>query len=157
MDGTRRAMPIQRRVVCVIESRTVRAIERLGRRVVRLVQRDRIAAARLEVDELREQLDAADAVGDRVVHLHHDRGATVVEALDHGRFPQRTRPVEAHAGDRADEVEEPALVARRRHHDAAEVEVEIEVRILRQRGGPIRIGGVSTRWRRRGIVRLACS
>ena len=108
-----------------------------------------------EVDEQREQRHAADAVGDRVVHLHRERGALVPSA------PSRpSKSVNSHSGrarskpadrDRLQRVEQRALGARAGEPHAAQVEVEVERGSTVQRGGPSRNGGDTTRWRRRGM------
>ncbi len=43
----------------------------------------------LQVVDVGEHLDGADAVGDRVAQVQHRRGASVGEPLDEGRGPQR--------------------------------------------------------------------
>ena len=95
----------------------------------RLVARLRLGVA-LEVDHRERELQAADAVGDRVMDLLQHRGAPAGEALDDRELPQRARPVERLLGERAAQVEQRAVVAGRGHRDDAHVRVEIERRIV---------------------------
>ena len=92
-------MPSIRRDECASESRTSRACPSSPAPGTRPACRRRVAARRrVEVDELREQRHAADAVGDRVVHLHRERGALgavgVVETFEQRELPERTGAVE---------------------------------------------------------------
>ena len=82
-----------------------------------------------EVDEPGEQIHATHAVGHRVVHLHRERGALAVravEAFDERELPKRPGPVEARRRDRLHCVEQGPHRARAREPDAAQVEVEVE-------------------------------
>ena len=119
------------------------------RRVVRAVVVARFVVDRrwrwrrgvgLEVDERERELEAADAVGDRVMDLLEQRGAPVVEPLDERELPQRTGPVERLLGERAAEVEQRALAAVARKRDAADVRIEVERRVVGERGGTMRSG-----------------
>ena len=66
------------------------------RQVLRDRQRRRRLRGRvaLEVVEVGEHLDAADAVGHGVAEMHHRRGPATFEALDEGRGPQRPGDVQ---------------------------------------------------------------
>ena len=88
------------------------------------------AGCALEVEEHQQQLHAADAVGHRVVHLHHHRGPAVAEALDERVLPQRSGAVEAGHRGGAREVEH-GVVGRLAHADAAQVVHEVEVLVAR--------------------------
>ena len=87
----------------------------------------RVAGLALEVEQHHGELDAADAVGDRVVELLDDGRLAVGQALDHGELPQRAGPVEALHADRLGQVEQGAPVARRGRAHPAQVVVEVEV------------------------------
>ena len=81
-----------------------------------------------------EQLHAADAVGDRVVHLHRERGAFAVgavESFEERELPQRAGAVEARGRDRLQRVEQRAHRSGPGQPDAPQVEVEIEGRLGR--------------------------
>ena len=95
----------------------------LGRRAEQafLVARRVVAVRRLyvgvggigrDVDELHRQPQAADAVGDRVVHLGEQRRPTIRQALDDVEEPQRSRPIERVLVERGGQVEQLAVVAR---------------------------------------------
>ena len=76
------------------------------------------------------QVGAGDAVDRRVVHLGDEADLAVVEALDEPQLPQRPAAVERAAGDVADDLGQLVHRARRRHGDAVEVGVEVEVGVL---------------------------
>ena len=46
------------------------------------------------IDEVREHLDHAESVGDRVVHLYHRGGATLGQTVDDDQLPQRPVTIE---------------------------------------------------------------
>ena len=104
-------------------------------------QRSSVGVA-LEVVELAEQLERPDAVGDGVVHLHHQRRRCVPfrDALDEYGLPQRPRGVERRGVEHRREVEQLADRARLGEADAAEVEVEVEVGV----GDPLRRADAAT-------------
>ena len=131
-------MPSTRRLVWVTESRTSAIVPNdVGRghgREVLVVGR-RLGLA-FEVDELGEQRHAAHAVGDRVVHLHRERGTVAFEAFEQRELPQRARTIERSRRDRLQRVEQRRRVARWRQPQAAQVEVEVEGRLDRPAGRP---------------------
>ena len=71
----------------------------------------------------------ADAVGDGVVDLPHQRGPATLQTLDEVEHPQRAGAVVGVLVDRRHEVEQLALGARRRQGDLADVVVEVELRV----------------------------
>ena len=83
-----------------------------------------------EVEEVDEQLGARHAVDRRMVDLAQQRHVAVVEALDHVDLPQRPGPVERPAHDLAGERGELGRLAGGGEDVAADVVVEIEVRVL---------------------------
>ena len=86
-------------------------------------------ASRVRSTRCVEQFHAADAVGERVVHLHCHRRALAVgsfESFEERELPERARPVEARCRDRLQRVEQRALASRRGQPRAPEVEVEVE-------------------------------
>ena len=98
-----------------------RPLRRPRRRVLRL---------RLEVEEHRGDVDAGDAVDERVVALADDREAVAVEALDQPQLPERLRAVELLGEDPRGEVAQLLLGARRRQRGLAHVVVEVEVGVV---------------------------
>ena len=86
----------------------------------------------LQVEEHEQQLHPADAVAHRVVHLEHERGPALREALDERELPERSGAVEVtHRGGRRD-LEDRVERRRLRRAHAARVIAEVEVGI----GGP---------------------
>ena len=65
----------------------------------------------LEVEQEQGELDATDAVGERVVELHDECGPLTADVLDQCEFPQRTGTVEGFGGRRTSD----------RHHDVRRV------------------------------------
>ena len=88
----------------------------------------------LEVDERERQLESADTVGDRVVDLLQERGPAVAQPLDDRELPQRPGPVERSLRERAAEVEDRAVVARRGNRDDAHVRLQVERRVVGELG-----------------------
>ena len=74
-----------------------------------------------------DQPDAADAVDQRVVHLHVHREAVALEALDQVDLPERPVQVELVAVQSRDEDPELALAAGMGQGGVADVVVEIDV------------------------------
>jgi acetyl esterase/lipase len=87
-------------------------------------------ASRLHVEEVDHQLCAGDAVHGAVVHLRDDADVAVRQALDDVELPQRAAPVERRAGDLGGQLGELLVSPRARGPDAADVVVEVEVRVL---------------------------
>ena len=84
----------------------------------------------VEVEERQRHLHAALAVGDRVVHLLHERGLAAAQALDDGELPQRPHPVEAVVDEQRGEIEQLAHRTRLGERDPPDVVVDVEVRIV---------------------------
>ncbi len=62
-------------------------------------RRPEVRGRTLEIHDVRGDLDAPDSVGERVVHLHHERAATFGQALQECELPERSVMVEgSHAG-----------------------------------------------------------
>ncbi len=59
-----------------------------------------------DVDELLRHPDAALTIGDRVVHLLHQRGPVALEALDHDELPEGTGAVERIPHEQRGQVEQ---------------------------------------------------
>ncbi len=82
-----------------------------------------------EVHDVHGQRHASDAVGQRVVHLHHEGRAVLRQPLEEGELPQRAIVVEgAHAGH-AGRLEHRVEAATSGDASAADVPREIEVRV----------------------------
>ncbi len=101
-----------------------------------LVDRRRRRGVAIEVEELQRHLHAALAVGDRVVHLLHQRRLAAAQALDDDELPQRPHPVERVVDEQRGDVEQLAHGARLGQGDAPHVVVDVEVGIVdpRRRG-----------------------
>ena len=84
----------------------------------------------LEVEEDGGDVDAGDAVDQRVVALADDREAVAVEPLDQPQLPERLGAVELLGEDPRGEVAQLLLGARRRQRGAAHVVVEVEEGIV---------------------------
>ena len=94
-----------------------------------------------QVDVLHRHAHTVDPVGDRVVHLRHQRRLAALQPLDDEELPERAGAVERVEHEQAGEVEELAEGARRRQGDAAHVEVDVEVGVVGPDRGAER-GGV---------------
>ena len=84
----------------------------------------------LEVDEAHRHAQPTHAVGDGVVQLGQQRGATAFEAVHNGELPQRAGGVEGVLGHQGGQVQELALDARRWQGHVADVVVEVELGIV---------------------------
>ena len=84
--------------------------------------------ARVEQDG--EQLVARHAVHRRVVDLRQQRHAATLEPVDQVQLPQRPAAVQRAGEDAGHDLGQAVVVARRRDRGLADVEVEIEVRVL---------------------------
>ena len=84
----------------------------------------------VEVEEDGGDVDAGDAVDQRVVALADDREAVVGQALDQPQLPERLRAVELLGEDPRREVAQLLVGARRRQRGLAHVVVEVEVRVV---------------------------
>ena len=106
-------------------------------------QRAEIRRLALEVDHVLSQLDAADAIGQRVVDLHHQGGPPPGQPLHQGELPEGTGGVEGgharHAGQPDDGVQ--GVRRRRRHPPHVPAEVEVVVRHPPHRTEPQRRAG----------------
>ena len=89
----------------------------------------RLRALPHRVQERLGDPSGADAVGDGVVDLPHQRAAVELQTLDGIEDPQRPSAVVGVLVQRGDEVEQLAFVARRRHRHGAHVVVEVELGI----------------------------
>ena len=101
------------------------ALARLARRL-----RRQLLALGARVEQHAEDLVARHAVDHRVVQLGQHRHAAALEPLDQVQLPQRPRAVQRAREDPRDGLGQPAVVARRRHRALADVEVEVEGRVL---------------------------
>jgi hypothetical protein len=77
-----------------------------------------------------QQLHAADAVDQRVVHLDEEGEALALQAFDEGAFPGRAAQVQRRALQAADQFAEFALAARPGQRRVAHVVFEVDVAIL---------------------------
>ena len=119
--------------------------------------RRRLRLARV-LDQRGGHPDQPDAVGERVVELQHQRGPAAGEAPDDVQLPQRPRAIESLHGDRLGEVEHRAhAAAGRARRASARGSLRSKCGSTSQRGGAIEYGFETTRWRRRGICRVARS
>ena len=103
----------------------------VGRQVLRNRQRRNVLRRRiaLEVVEVGEHLDAADAVGDGVTEMHHQGGPAACESLDERRRPQRPRDIQRRLQRDLGQIHH--LTQRAGLGDAhpAHVKIEVEVRV----------------------------
>jgi hypothetical protein len=96
-----------------------------------------------QVEKHRREVDARDAVDHGVMGLREHREPARSEALDEPQLPQRLGAVEGLGEDPAGEVEQRPLRAGRRQPGVADVEGEVEARIV----DPQRPSGVQRRGR----------
>jgi hypothetical protein len=82
------------------------------------------------VEQHAHHLGAGGAVDRAVVDLGVEADAAIREPLDHVDLPERACAVERARVDARDQLGELLIVARGRHRDVSQVEVEIEVRVL---------------------------
>ena len=99
------------------------------------IDRRRIRRLPGRLDVRLGQAPGADAVGDGVVDLPHQRPAAALHAFDDVEHPQRAGPVVWVLVDRRDQVEQLPLRSRRGEGETAEVVVEVELRIGTPHGG----------------------
>jgi hypothetical protein len=116
-----------------------------------------LVPSRLDVDQARHHLHQPDAVGERVMELHHHRGRAALEALDDAQLPERSRAIEALHGERLERVEELAHGAGAAARSKRTWKPSSKSGSTSQRGGAIEKGLAATRSRRRGTTRVACS
>ena len=91
-----------------------------------------LARIGFEVDHVSEQLDQAETVGDRMVHLHHERRPLARQPFDDAQLPQRTVLVERTPREALRMVEHVASPdSSARQSNPAVVVVDVEERILR--------------------------
>ena len=84
----------------------------------------------LEVEELHRQLDAALAVGDRVVQALEHRCTALGQSFDGDELPQRSFAVERLPHERGGQVVQRSIVGRPAHVHPPQVVVQIEVGVL---------------------------
>ena len=106
----------------------------LGRCTARVGRRD-LAPLGARVEQHAEDLVARHAVDDRVVDLGQQRHAAALQAVDQVELPQRAGAVQRPGEDPRDGLGQLAVVAGRRHRRVADVEVQVEVRVL----DPVRV------------------
>ena len=105
----------------------------VGRLRARRPLRGRAPAAlglAVEIEEDGGDVDAGDAVDERVVALADDREALALEPLDQPQLPERLGAVELLGEDPRRQVAQLLLGARRRQRGLADVVVEVEVRVV---------------------------
>ena len=83
-----------------------------------------------EVEQHRRQVDAGDAVDQRVVGLRDQREAVVLQSLDQPHLPQRLGAVELLGEDPRGQAPQLLPVARRGQRGVADVVLEVEVRVV---------------------------
>ena len=120
------------RLVRQAEHAAAEHLQLTGRPLAAAVRRGRRdlppLGARVEQDG--EQLVARYAVHRRVVDLGQQRHATTLEPVDQVQLPQRPAAVQRAGEDAGHDLGQAVVVARRRDSGLADVEVEIEVRVL---------------------------
>ena len=87
-----------------------------------------------EVEERERQLQAADAVADRVVDLLEQRGPSAGEPVDHREFPERPRPIERLSASCSQRSSTALVSPGAGHRDATHVVVEVEARVVGEFG-----------------------
>ena len=92
--------------------------------------RGRLGGLGLQVEQVDHQLGARAAVDGGVVDLGDDADAVLLEALDDPQLPQGTGAVQRGAGDLPGHLAQLAAAAGGGAADAADVEVQVEVRVL---------------------------
>jgi hypothetical protein len=90
-----------------------------------------------DVEEHRGDVDAADAVHERVVGLRDDREAPAVEPLDEVELPQRLGPVQREGEQAPGEVAQLLIGAGRGQGAVAQVVAGVEVRIVDPHRAPL--------------------
>ena len=137
----RRARPRPARAPARTAPRTPAATQLGGARLgVRLPGAARVSDRRRvgrEVEQHRREVDARDAVDQRVVGLGDQREAVVLEALDQPHLPQRLGAVELLGEDARGQVLQLLLAARRGQRGVAHVVLEVEARVVDPHGRPL--------------------
>jgi hypothetical protein len=82
---------------------------------------------RFKIEQVGGQLHRANAIGEYVMHLHHERSLPLVEAFDEGELPQRPRAIKSLRRRRTSEFEHLGAASWRRKRDAAQVIRQIEI------------------------------
>ena len=103
---------------------------RLRLRAPRLALVRQLRRVRLGVEQHRGEVDAGDAVDERVVGLGDQREAVALEALDEPRLPQRLGAVELLGVDARGERAQLLLRAGRGQRGVADVVLEVEARVV---------------------------
>ena len=85
---------------------------------------------RAEIEQDGREVDAGDAVDERVVGLEDQREPIALEPLDEPALPQRLGAVELLGGDPRREQEQLLLGPGRRQRGVADVVLEVEVRVV---------------------------
>ena len=88
----------------------------------------------VRVEQHRREVDAGDAVDERVVRLADQREAVALEALHEPHLPERLRAVEPLGEDPPDQQRELVVVARRGQRGVADVVLEVEARVVHPHG-----------------------
>ena len=88
------------------------------------------AASRSKSRYCKRHLHATDSVGDRVVHLLHERRLATAQPLDDGELPQRAGAVERVDHGQRRQVEQLAQAPGLGQGDPANVVVDLEVRVV---------------------------
>ena len=95
----------------------------------RLGHRPELPGVGLDVEQQPGELDATDAVGQRVVDLHHQPGPAALQPLDERELPERTIAVEAGHAGLAGELQHRRQRLRGRRLEPADVPRDVEVGI----------------------------
>ena len=85
---------------------------------------------RVRVEQHGREVDAGDAVDERVVRLADQREAVALEALHEPHLPERLRAVEPLGEDAPGQQRELVVVARRGQRGVADVVLEVEARVV---------------------------
>ena len=93
-------------------------------------ERLRLESIALKIEKLERQFHAALAVGDGVVELLDQRRSVALDPFDNGELPQRASPVERVSTQQRRKIEELAFGAGLGKRDTAEVQVDVEIRVL---------------------------
>ena len=135
VPGWRRRAPGRRRRERQLDEAAHAARGELDRARLRL-RHPRLALVRhrrrhrLEVEQHGREVDAGDAVDERVMGLGDQREAPVLEPLHEPQLPQRLRAVEPLGVDPGGERAQLLLAAGLRQRGVAQVVLEVEVRVV---------------------------
>ena len=94
-----------------------------------LGHRSEVAGIGFDVEQQSRDVHATDAIGERVVKLHHERRLAALEPLDERELPQRPITIEARHPGLASELQDGRQRLRGRRLEPADVPRQVEIGI----------------------------